>query len=291
MLMKQPQILAIHDISCFGRCSLTVALPIISATGIQTTVLPTAILSTHTGGFCDFTFRDLTDDLPQIMAHWQREGLVFDAVYTGYLGSLQQVAVVSELVDVCKSQGARIVVDPVMADHGKLYSTFSDAYPQAMRSLCQRADLILPNMTEALLLLDEGYQPPPYQREDLQQLLDRLSKLGPQQVVVTGVSCDREQIGAACYDRNRQQTSFVFAEEIPGRYHGTGDIYASCVVSAMMWGHSLETAMQIAGEFTVESIRSTNRAGTDLRYGVNFEAGLGWLAQRMRQQDAPPQES
>ena len=147
----------IQDISCFGKCSLTVALPIISAMGIETAVIPTAVLSTHTGGFKGYTFRDLTGDIPQIASHWEKLGLSFDAIYTGYLGSPDQVQIVSDFFDSFGKEDNFIVVDPVMGDAGKLYAGFTDELVCGMRKLCAKADYIIPNMTEAALLLDIPY--------------------------------------------------------------------------------------------------------------------------------------
>ncbi|MDD4754359.1 MAG: pyridoxamine kinase, partial [Desulfitobacteriaceae bacterium] len=273
-MLKQKHVAAIHDISCFGRCSLTVALPILSAAGITTSVVPTAILSTHTGGFTDFTYHDLTQDIRPISRHWQSLGLEFDALYTGYLGSFEQVEIVSELFDDFCSRDNLIFVDPVMADNGKLYSNFSPEFPKGMAKLCQKADIILPNMTEAAFLLGQSYHPGPYTPEYVEGLMKDLCKLGPKKVVLTGVSFDDRQLGAATYDRETDDIGYAFAPLVVGCYHGTGDVFASAVVAAMLNGFNLTESAQVAALFTVESIKRTKEAGTDIRFGVDFENSI-----------------
>jgi pyridoxine kinase len=276
-MQRQKRVLAIHDISCFGRCSLTVALPIISAAGIETTVLPTAVLSTHTGGFTGFTYRDLTQDILPVVNHWHGLGLEFDAVYTGFLGSFEQVDIVSSIFDMLKKEGVMIVVDPVMADYGKLYSLFPPNFPEGMRKLCRKADVIVPNLTEAAFLLDEPYHDGPHTCEEIKHILRSLSSLGPEYVVVTGVSYDGIQLGSASYDAKTGEFSYTGETRIDPMYHGTGDVFASALVAALLGGCTLEDANAIAVRFTVASIARTKEAATDNRFGVNFEAGLASL--------------
>ena len=195
------RVLAVHDISCFGKCSLTAALPIISAAGIETTVLPTAVLSTHTGGFTGFTYRDLADDLMPIARHWQTLDLRFDAIYTGFLGSIGQIDLVIELIALLKGEGTRVIVDPVMADHGELYGLFSADFPRGMARLCAVADVIIPNTTEAALLLGRDWTAPPYTEEQVRELCSALTdELGAAAVVLTGVAFDKARLGAASYE-------------------------------------------------------------------------------------------
>jgi pyridoxine kinase len=276
-MQRQKRILAVHDISCFGRCSLTVALPIISAAGIETTVLPTAVLSTHTGGFTGFTYRDLTPDILPVVNHWQSLGLDFDSIYTGFLGSFEQVDIVSRIFDMFKTENTLIVVDPVMADYGKLYSIFPSNFPEGMRKLCRKADVIVPNLTEAAFLLDEPYHDGPHTREEIEHILRSLSALGPEYVVVTGVSYDGIQLGSASYDANTGEFSYTGETRIEPMYHGTGDVFASALVAALLNGRTLAQASAIAVHFTVASISRTKEAATDNRFGVNFEAGLASL--------------
>jgi len=275
--MGQKRVLAIHDISCFGKCSLTVALPIISSTGLECTVMPTAVLSTHTGGFKGFTYRDLTEDLLPILEHWKTLDIGFDSIYTGFLGSFEQIDIVSKIIKELKKKKTLVVVDPVMADNGELYSIFSKDFPKGMRRLCEQADVIVPNMTEAALLLNEEYNKGPYTEEYIEGLLKRLGKINSKKIILTGVFFNNDHLGAASFDSISGEISYSFHDLIPGYYHGTGDVFGSAVVSAMLNGANLERANEIAVEFTAESIKRTNEAGTDIRFGVNFEEGLGKL--------------
>jgi pyridoxine kinase len=186
-MKKQKRVAAIHDISGFGKCSLTVALPILSAAGIETSVIPTAVLSTHTGGFEGYTFRDLSSDLPAFAKHWKSLDLSFDCLYSGFLGSAKQIEIVSEIFGMFKTEDNLILVDPAMADNGRMYSTFAPSFAQGMAALCARADIIVPNVTEAVFLLGESYRPGPYEPAYIEGLLQRLAALGPPRVVMTGV--------------------------------------------------------------------------------------------------------
>ncbi|MDR1584024.1 MAG: pyridoxamine kinase [Prevotellaceae bacterium] len=276
-MQRQKRVLAIHDISCFGRCSLTVALPIISAAGIETTVLPTAVLSTHTGGFSDFTYRDLTQDIMPVMNHWHSLGLEFDSVYTGFLGSFEQVDIVSEIFDMLKKNKVLIVVDPVMADYGKLYSIFPPNFPEGMRKLCQKADVIVPNFTEAMFLLDKPYHEGPHTQIEIKNILRALGLLGPKYIVLTGVSYDGIHLGSASFDVTTEEFSYTSETRIEPMYHGTGDVFASVLTAALLNGRTLAQANAIAVHFTVASIARTKEAAIDNRFGVNFEAGLAGL--------------
>ncbi len=281
-MSAQKRVAAIHDISCFGKCSLTVALPVISAMGVEVSAIPTAVLSTHTGGFTGYTFRDLTEDILPVVRHWQSLNLHFDAIYTGYLGSFEQIDIVREAFRALKGPDTLIAVDPVMADNGKLYAHFPKDFPEGMRKLCAEADVIVPNLTEAALLLGEPYEEGPYDRGTIEGLLKRLSALGPRRVVLTGVWFDDEKLGAASYDRETKETAFSLAPRIEGYYHGTGDVFASVLVGSLLSGLGLPQAVALAVDFTAASIRRTRDAGTDIRFGVNFEAGLPALAQQAK---------
>jgi len=273
----QKKVLAIHDVSCVGRCSLTVALPIISACGIECSVLPTAVLSTHTGGFTGYTFRDLTDDIDPIAAHWRTLGLRFDGIYSGFLGSQAQIAKVGQIIGTMRQPGGLACVDPCMADNGKLYALFDMDYARAMAGLCRQADLIVPNITEACLLTGRQYREGPYDPAYVEAMLKDLSALGPRQVILTGVYYDDRRLGAACYDREGG-IGLALADRLPGYYHGTGDIFASAAFSALVAGRTLDEANRIAVTYTQACIDRTYRAGTDSRYGVQFEPGLAALA-------------
>lgn len=276
----QKRVLAIHDISCVGKCSLTVALPIISATGIEVPSLPTAVLSTHTGGFTGYTYRDLTEDMIPILNHWKSLGLQFEGIYTGFLGSFEQIDIVSQIIDEVGKK-AKVIVDPVMADNGKLYAIFPENFPQGMKKLCSKADLILPNITEAVLMLGKEYVEGPYTREYIENLLKELSGLGPKHIVLTGVYFETHNLGAACYDADTGKISYAFAEKIPGYYHGTGDVFSSVVTACVMNDVALDRAIEIAVDFTQKSIVRTYKAGTDVKYGVNFEAGIPRLLNQL----------
>ncbi len=280
-MAKQKRALAIHDISCFGKCSLTVALPILSAAGIETSVIPTAVLSTHTGGFTGYTFRDLTGDIPAIAGHWKALGLTFDAIYTGYLASFEQIAVVSELIDDFRGPDTLVCVDPVMADNGSLYPAFGPDFPRGMARLCRKADLIVPNLTEAALLLGEPYREGPYPEKYIRSVLRRLAAFGPSRTVLTGVWSDRNKLGCASFDAPAGEIRFAKTDRIAGSYHGTGDVFASALLGALLNGFPLEKSAQIAADFTAGSIRRTHEAKTDVRFGVNFEAGLPEFIRRL----------
>ena len=278
---KQKRVMAIHDISCVGRCSLTVALPIISAAGHDCGVLPTAVLSTHTGGFEGFTFRDLTHDVRPISAHWQSLGLAFDAMYSGFLGSFEQIDLVAELFETYKTDGNVILVDPVMADEGKLYSIYSPEMAKGMAKLCGKADIIVPNITEACFMVDEEYKAGPYDAAYIENLLRKLAALGPKKVVLTGVHFDNEKLGAAVYDAANDKIEYVFASRIDGHFHGTGDVFGSALLSAYLLGHTLAEAAQIACDFVVDSIKPTLAMQQERRYGVAFERALPNFIKRL----------
>ena len=267
----QKRVAAIHDLSGFGKCSLTVALPILSAAGIETSALPTAILSTHTGGISGYTYHDLTEDMRPVMKHWKSLDIKFDAIYTGFLGSFEQLDIVKEFFDAFRKEDNLILVDPVMGDNGELYTVFTREFAAGMRMLCQKADIIVPNLTEAALLLDEPFHPGPYTHAYIESLLRKLGALGPQKVVLTGVYFKEDELGAATYDRTTDTIDYVFTQKIPGYYHGTGDVFASALLSALLNDFSLIDAAAIAVHFTTDSIRRTYKAKTDYRFGVNFE--------------------
>ncbi len=273
------RILTVQDISCVGKCSLTVALPIISACGVETAVLPTAVLSAHTA-FPGFTFRDLADEIAPITAHWKQQGIGFDAIYTGYLGSAAQVDMMKTLFREFGTEQNLIAVDPVMADHGKLYAGFTPDFAREMASLCAEADLILPNMTEAAFLLDEPYRET-YTEEEIKGLLARLAGLGCRHVILTGVSLRAGHLGAMSYSRDSGEYHYYDRDMISQSFHGTGDIFASTVVGAMMRGRGLAEAMELAVDYTVACMRRTLENPTHNDYGVDFETALPYLIKRL----------
>jgi len=269
--------MAIHDISCVGRCSLTVALPVISAAGFDCGVLPTAVLSTHTGGFTGFTYRDLTDDIKPITAHWESLGLRFDALYSGFLGSFAQIALVADIFDHFKSAGGFVLVDPVMADNGQLYTVYTAEMAKGMAGLCAHADVIAPNLTEAAFLLDEPYVGDEYDRVYIEGLLKRLTALGAKKVVLTGVSFEPGMLGAACYDSLSGEIDYFAMRRIDGYFHGTGDVFGSALLCGLLSGQSLPKSMETAVKYTHRCITLTEEAGLERRYGVCFEKAIPYL--------------
>jgi len=246
---------------------------------VETIIIPTAILSTHTGGFTGYTFRDLTEDIDPICEHWKELGIEVDALYTGYLGSREQQQQIARIFTDFGANNPLILVDPAMADAGQLYPAFDLEFARGMTSLVARASLTVPNITEASLLLEKEYPGDDYDQTWIEQTLKELSDLGPNQVVLTGVSFEEGKLGAAAYDAAQDTASYYFTEWIPGYFHGTGDIYSSTLLAALLSDKSLVEAIGIACEFTVGAIRRTVAAGTEPRYGVDFENEIGNLLQ------------
>ncbi len=271
--MFYPKVLTIQDISCVGQCSLTVALPILSACGVETAILPSAVLSTHTGGFSGFTFRDLTEDLPGILAHWQKEAIAFDAIYTGYLGSLRQIDLVKAFFEGVAAPGCLKIVDPAMADNGKLYGAFDMDYVNAMKTLCAEADYILPNITESCFLTGMEYKTD-YDRAYIDALLSKLTALGCKNVILTGVSYREGKTGIVVYENGEYR--YYEHEKLSNSCHGTGDIYASAFVGALIRGKSAFEAAKIAADYTVACIACTAEIPGHW-YGAAFEPVLGKL--------------
>lgn len=274
---RQRRVLAVHDISCVGRCSLTVALPVLSAMGFEVSLLPTSILSTHTGGFEGYTCRDLSMDMNPVADHWRALGLQFDAIFTGWLGTHRHVEHLDHLLNAVGA-GAELIVDPVMGDNGRLYATLDNAYADAMREYCARAEVLLPNITEAAILTGTDYPYPGYNRAWVGDMLKRLTDMGPRVAVLTGVTLKPGRIGAAALDRRAGRIVFFDDAFIPGMWHGAGDVFASVLVGAHLRGAPLDRALRQAVAFTARCIRRTRDAGTDERLGLQFEPGLIELA-------------
>lgn len=274
------RIITVQDISCVGKCSLTVALPVISAMGVEASVLPTAVLSAHTM-FKNFTFRDLTEDIPAISDHWKSENIHFDAIYTGYLGSFEQLELMSKFFDDYKADDTLIFVDPVMADNGKLYPGFTEDFAASMTKLCGKADIIVPNMTEASFMLGIPYIASGYDEEYIKDILRRLCATGAKKAVLTGVSFEEGKLGVMSYDSETDRFFTYFRERINANFHGTGDIFSSTCVGALMNGMSLDEALQVATDYTVECIRVTEDDPKCRWYGVNFESAIPYLVRRI----------
>lgn len=278
---RQKRVLAVHDISCVGRCSLTVALPVLSAMGFETSILPTSILSTHTGGFEGYTYRDLCADMNPIADHWRALGLRFDAIFTGWLGTHRHVENLDHLLGAVGA-GAEVIADPVMGDNGRLYATLDGDYVNAMRRFCARAELMLPNITEAAILTGTEYPYPGYNRSWVADMLKRLIDLGPRVAVLTGVSLQPGRIGAAAMDRCSGQMICFDDAFVPGMWHGAGDVFASVLIGAHLRGAPLDRALKQAVRFTARCIRRTRDAGTDERLGLQFEPELITLADNLQ---------
>ena len=276
--MRYKKILTVQDISCVGQCSLTVALPIISACGIEACILPSAVLSTHTAGFTGFTVRDLTEDIPGIKAHWQKENIAFDAIYTGYLGSTLQISYVKELFRDVAAAGCATIVDPAMADNGKLYPAFDMVYVEAMKGLCAEADFVVPNITEACFLTDMEFKTA-YDRAYIDELLARLTALGCKNIILTGVSYQKGKTGVVVVENGAY--AYYEHELLPNSCHGTGDIYASAFVGSLVRGKGAFDAAKIAADYTVECIRYTATLDNHW-YGAAFEPVLGKLIDMLK---------
>lgn len=277
---KMKRILTVQDISCVGKCSLTVALPIISAMGVETAVMPTAVLSTHTA-FPEFTFRDLTEDIPKIAKVWENQRIGFDAIYTGYLGSRRQMSLVSDLIDTVRGENGFVLVDPAMADNGKLYAGFTKEFASDMAELCTKADVIVPNLTEAAFLLDIPCPSADCSKETMKELLKRLAARGTRRVVITGYSSGDETLGAISYDAQENEFFVYERKRYPQMFHGTGDVFASVLTGALTRGRSFEEAVCLSVDFVAECIRRTLADENYNWYGVNFEQALPWLISQM----------
>ena len=275
--MAYKRILTVQDISCVGQCSLTVALPILSAAGLETAILPSAVLSTHTAGFKGYTFRDLTNDMPAITDHWVSEGIKFSAIYTGYLGSAEQIDCVLDLVKRTEEPDAVTIVDPAMADNGKLYPGFDAAFVEEMKRLAFSADYILPNITEACLLTGDVYKET-YDEAYIDGILKKLCAGGAKNVILTGVSYEPSTTGVVVYDGKTAR--YYRHEKISQGSHGTGDVYASAFVGAFVNGKSAFDAAAIAADYTVECIKKTHELPNHW-YGAAFELALPYYIGRL----------
>ena len=273
------RVLTIQDISCLGKCSVTVALPVISAMGIETVILPTAVLSTHTM-FKNFTVKDLTDQLMPIVEHWKSEGVEFDAIYTGYLGSAEEIEIAKKIFEMFKSDDTLVFIDPVMADNGKLYPAFDEAYAKLNAGLCGAADIIVPNLTEACFMTDTEYKEE-YDEDYVKELLGKLAALGSKVVVLTGISLSEGKTGVYGLDTRTNEYFIYQNDKVDAAYHGTGDIFASVAVGGLVRGLSRERAFALAADYTADTIRVTKQDPKEPWYGVNFEETIPQLVSRL----------
>ncbi|NLJ97347.1 MAG: pyridoxamine kinase [Clostridiales bacterium] len=273
------RILTVQDISCVGKCSLTVALPIISALGVETAIIPTAVLSTHTM-FKNFTFKDLTDEILPITKHWKEENIGFDSIYTGYLGSDEQIDIMAKLFDEFKTDDNLIIVDPVMADNGKLYPAFDMAFAKKMATLCAKADIIIPNITEASFMTGMEYKTS-YDEAYIREMINRLAELGAKTVILTGVTYDEGSIGVMGYDRESDESYYYKHDKVNASYHGTGDIFSSTLVGGLANDLTWKEAIPIAADYTAKCIQLTVDDKDGRFYGVNFEEAIPYLLKRV----------
>ena len=263
------KILTIQDISCFGQCSITVALPVVSAFGIETAILPSAVLSTHTSGFTDFTVRDLTEDLPAIKEHWEKEGIDFDAIYTGFIASIEQLDYIKDIIDSRLKPDGLVFVDPAMADHGEFYNGFDQEFADKMGELCKTGDYILPNTTEACYILHKPWKEE-FSREEMLEMARELAQFTKRYVILKGDTNEEGKLGMIVLDKVNDTIDIVYNDRIDYVSHGTGDVFASSFVGSTMIGKTPSEAAKIAGEFTKKAIEKTVGDETHT-YGVKVE--------------------
>ena len=275
------RILTIQDISCFGKCSLTVALPLLSVMGIETAILPTAVLSTHTL-FKGFTCRDLSDQLVPITDHWKQEGITFDAIYTGYLGTEEEIDTVIRIIEEFRNENTLVIVDPAMGDNGKLYPAFNEHYAKKNADLCAVADIIDPNITEASFMTGLPYREE-YSEDYVREMLLALAKIGTKTPILTGVSLSEGKTGAMGCDTETKTFFSYQNDRVPAAYHGTGDIFSSVLAGAFVLGLDRAEALKIAADYTALTIAETLKNPGNPWYGVDFEATVPSLVDALRQ--------
>lgn len=268
-MSETTKILTIQDISCYGQCSITVALPVISAFGIETAILPSAVLSTHTSGFEGYTVRDLTEDLPAIQKHWEKEGIYFDAIYTGFIASIEQLDYIKDIIDSRLKPDGLVFVDPAMADHGEFYNGFDQEFADKMGELCKVGDYILPNTTEACYLLHKPWKEE-FTREEMLDMANELSEFTKRHVILKGDTNEEGKLGMLVLDKVDSSLEIVYNDRIDYVSHGTGDVFASSFVGSTMVGKTPTQAAKIAGEFTKKAIEKTI-GDENHKYGVKFE--------------------
>ena len=275
------RLVTIQDISCFGKCSITVALPLISAMGVECAIMPTSVLSTHTGGFKNFTFRDLNEDIPLIANHWQEYDIKFDSIYTGYLGNKKQIDYVIDFISKFRGENTLVFVDPAMADKGKMYAGFNEEFPSHMARLCSVADIIVPNITEASFLLGIPYTEE-YDEAYILDVCKKLASLGAKKVILTGIHFGNTTQGAYFYDSETEKTYYYARDTIDAAFHGTGDTFSSVLCAGLTKGYSIEKAIRIAVDFTVLAIQKTLPDKENHSYGVKFEECIPELIEMMK---------
>ena len=271
------KVLSIQDISCVGKCSLTVALPIISSMSVECQILPTSLLSTHTA-FSSFSFLDLTDEMDVILKQFELNGFAFDSIYSGYLGSIRQIDMLIAIIEKYKTENNYVVIDPVMGDYGKLYKGFDEKFAKKMFSLCKKADIIIPNLTEACFMLDVPYKDEMNQ-EEIEYILNRFKEEGVKNVLLTGVSFEADKLGIAL--STGDGVKYHFNDNIDAKFHGSGDIFASTFVGALMNGKSMFDSAVLASKYVCESLICTLKEENNKTYGLNFEQAIPYLIKNM----------
>ena len=271
MQERQKRIMAVNDISCFGKCSLTVALPILSAAGFETCPVPTALLSTHTGGFKEYTFKNLDDQIMPVTGHWKKLGLKFDAIYSGYLGSFKQIEYVENILEEFAGNDTVVLIDPVMGDNGALYTGFDRDFVRGMFELCKRAEIIVPNITEASYMLNLSYKNI-YIEKDIEEIFEKFLECGINRAVITGIPMENDVVASGICDDG--EISFVKNKKIDGMYHGTGDVFASAMLCGIMRGKSLRISAELASRYVYDAVFITKKRYGKSRYGVDFESLL-----------------
>lgn len=275
------RLLAINDLSGIGKCSLTVALPVVSAAGVECACMPTTVLSTHTAIFRDYTVRDLSDQIVPMAEHWKKEGLGFDGICTGYMANAGQAELIAEAIRQCRSEDTLVIVDPAMADNGQYYAMLGDDIRDAFRRLIADANVVTPNVTEAALLTGQPYHAGPQSMDYIRGLLEQLVSMGPRIAVVTSVYTEDGRIGNVALDARTGELVTAFRPVTEGRFHGTGDLFTAAFSALLLRGASLDAAMEIGGALLDESIRQTVARGTPLHWGVAFEGALPAFIRRV----------
>ncbi len=276
------RIAAIHDISGVGKCSLTIALPVISATGVECACMPTAVLSTHTAVFQGYTVRDLSGDMLPMAQHWKKENIHFDGIYTGYMVSPAQGKLIEEIFDIISDENTMKIVDPVMGDYGKFYNGMGEDMANAFRSLCSKADVITPNITEASILSGLPYIESGHTEEYITGLMDYLKTLGAKKIILTGVTPDDSHIGNAAWDSATNKTVISLYERIPHAFHGTGDLFSSCLSAMLVRGADIQDAINFASELVIDGIKESLRLGIEPHFGAYFEGVLSEYTQKVK---------
>lgn len=282
--MRQPRILVIQDISLSCRISMNVAVPVLSCMGNWVNILPTALLSTHTGkGFEDYTFLDLSSEIPAVLKHWKSLGIKYDGIVIGYLGSVVQIELVKTIIAEFSNEEAVIVLDPVLGDHGELYPDFTGEYVDAMRNLCCLADVLIPNMTEACYLTNSIYPEKPYKKSEIESIIYKLHLMNKKNIVLSGiVSNDEKMIGAAVMTSADESIHYTFAMHYSGHFDGTGDLFTSVIAGSIFQQQTLKQAADLAVDYVSKVVKRTIDERIDPLYGVAFEKDLPYLMEKFK---------